>query len=250
MNDAPLADAVRARMQLVRCEIDEDVEDMVASARSMVDWKHYVRTYPWVCLGTAAVLGFLILPRPSTAVRVFANLAELAKTGRPVVKPAAAPARRLVDGCWPPSPTSRFARQPHMWAKAPDDYWNRDRSNPPRPRPAAGGAADRAWSIRMVGETTMNRCKGPHPSPPNGVAKNVRELMHDIMSLAELAFELFKIDCREGLQRMLMPIALLLVAGIVAVGTAPIALIFVAELLVQTAGLSRTAAFSIAALMA
>jgi hypothetical protein len=69
------------------------------------------------------------------------------------------------------------------------------------------------------------------------------------VSLAELAFELFKIDCREGLQRMLMPVAMLLAAGIVAVGTTPIALILVAELLVQTAGLSRTAAFSIAALM-
>ena len=85
-------------MQLVRCEIDEDVEDMVASARRMVDWKHYVRTYPWVCLGTAAVLGFLILPRPSTAVGVLASLAELAKTGQPVVRPAAAPTRGLVKG--------------------------------------------------------------------------------------------------------------------------------------------------------
>ena len=46
MNDAPLADAVRARMQLVRCEIDEDVEDMVASARSMVDWKHFLDADP------------------------------------------------------------------------------------------------------------------------------------------------------------------------------------------------------------
>ena len=63
----------------------------------MVDWKHYVRTYPWVCLGTAAVLGFLIVPRRSTAVRVLASLAELAKTGHPVVKPAPAATRGLVD---------------------------------------------------------------------------------------------------------------------------------------------------------
>ena len=97
MNDAPLADAVRARMQLIRHEIDQDVEDMVVSARSMVDWKHYVRTYPWVCLGTAAMLGFLVVPRRSTAVRVLAGLAELAKTNHPVVKPAPVATRGLVD---------------------------------------------------------------------------------------------------------------------------------------------------------
>ena len=100
----------------------------------------------------------------------------------------------------------------------------------------------------MVGETTMNRRNGSTPSPPNGVAKDMGELTHDIVSLAELQFELFRIDCREGLQRMLVPVAVLLVAGIVAVGTVPIALILVAEFLAQAAGLSRAAAFSIAAM--
>jgi hypothetical protein len=74
------------------------------------------------------------------------------------------------------------------------------------------------------------------------------ELTHDIVSLAELQFELFRSDCREGLKRMLIPVALLLVAGIVAAGTVPVALILVAEFLAQAAGLSRAAAFSIAAL--
>ncbi|MGA2618319.1 MAG: phage holin family protein [Thermoguttaceae bacterium] len=93
----------------------------------------------------------------------------------------------------------------------------------------------------------MNRRNGSAP-PPNGVAKSMGELMHDIASLAELQCELFRIDCREGLKRMLIAAGLLLLAGVVAVGTVPIALILVAELLVQAAGLSRAAAFSIAAL--
>lgn len=100
----------------------------------------------------------------------------------------------------------------------------------------------------MVGETTMNRRNGPSP-PPNGVAKGMGELTHDIVSLAELQFELFKNDCREGLKRVLVPVALLLGAGIVAVGTVPIALVLIAELLVQAAGLSRAAALLIAALI-
>ena len=100
----------------------------------------------------------------------------------------------------------------------------------------------------MVGETIMNRRNGSTLSPPNGGAKGMGELTNDIVSLAELQFELFRIDCREGIKRMLIPGALLLFAGIVAVGTVPIALMLIAELLTQAAGLSRAAAFSIAAL--
>ena len=76
----------------------------------------------------------------------------------------------------------------------------------------------------------------------------MEELTYDIVSLAELQLELFRVDCREGLRQILIPVALLLFAGIVAAGTVPIALMLVAELLVQTAGLSRAAAFSIAAM--
>jgi hypothetical protein len=100
----------------------------------------------------------------------------------------------------------------------------------------------------MVGETAMNLRNGSAPAPPNGVAKDMGELTHDMVSLAELQFELFRSDCRQGLKGLLVPVALLLLAGIVAAGTAPVALICVAELLAQAAGLSRATAFSIAAL--
>ena len=98
MNDPPLDDTVRARMQGIRCEIDGDMEDVSASARSMVDWKHYVKTYPWVCLGAAAALGFLIVPKRSAATRAdVATPTEPAKTGHLVVKPAPTAAHGLVD---------------------------------------------------------------------------------------------------------------------------------------------------------
>jgi hypothetical protein len=100
----------------------------------------------------------------------------------------------------------------------------------------------------MLGETTMNRRNGSTLPSPNGAAHGMGEVTRDIVALAELQFELFRVDCREGLKRMLAPLALLLVAGIVAVGTVPIALILIAELLTQAAGLSRATAFSIAAL--
>lgn len=98
MNDPPLAESVRARMQQLRCDIDEDMEDMAASARSMVDWKHYVKTYPWVCLGVAAALGFLIVPKRSTAIRPdLATLTEMARAGHLVVKPAPSATRGVAD---------------------------------------------------------------------------------------------------------------------------------------------------------
>ena len=98
MNDPPLDDTVRARMQGIRCEIDQDLEDVSASARSMVDWKHYVKAYPWVCLGAAAALGFLIVPKRSTANNAdLATPAEPAKTGHPVADSAPAAAHGWVD---------------------------------------------------------------------------------------------------------------------------------------------------------
>ena len=98
MNDPPRSDAVRARMQQLRCEIDGDMEDVSANARNMVDWKHYVKTYPWVCLGAAAALGFLIVPKRSRAIRPdLATLTDLARTGHLVVKPASAATHGLID---------------------------------------------------------------------------------------------------------------------------------------------------------
>jgi hypothetical protein len=100
----------------------------------------------------------------------------------------------------------------------------------------------------MVGETTMNLHNGSNRAPPKGVANDMGELTHDMLSLAELQFELFRSDCRKGLKGLLVPVALLLFAGIVAAGTVPVALIFLAELLAQAAGLSRAVAFLIAVL--
>src|SRR5271166_4270394 len=84
MNDPPLDDTVRARMQGIRCDIDQDLEDVSASAHSLVDWKHYVKTYPWICLGAAAALGFLIVPKRTTVTNAdVAAPTEPAKPGRP-----------------------------------------------------------------------------------------------------------------------------------------------------------------------
>lgn len=94
----------------------------------------------------------------------------------------------------------------------------------------------------------MNQRNGSTPAPPNGVAQGMGDLTHDIVSLAELQFELFRNDYRAGMKGLLVPVALLLFAGMAAFGTVPIALLLLAEILIQVAGLSRAWALSIAVL--
>ena len=98
MNDPLRADAVRTQMKRIRRDIDQGMQDIDQHMEDMVDWRHYVRTYPWICLGTAAMLGFLIVPKRSTTKRVLHSLSELAKSGHLADKPALIPTRGLVGG--------------------------------------------------------------------------------------------------------------------------------------------------------
>lgn len=56
------AAAIQEKMRTVRREVGEDVEEIVESARTLTDWRHYVRRYPLVVVGTAAVIGYLVVP--------------------------------------------------------------------------------------------------------------------------------------------------------------------------------------------
>jgi hypothetical protein len=79
MYTSPETKAIRQRMEEVRCDLDEDVQTIVQGARDMVDWRSYVKTYPWVCLGAALALGYLIVPRRPLMQREIQTLAELAE---------------------------------------------------------------------------------------------------------------------------------------------------------------------------
>jgi hypothetical protein len=48
MQDSPEAQAIRIRMDEVRCDLDEGVQEMVESARDMSDWRHYVKACPGI----------------------------------------------------------------------------------------------------------------------------------------------------------------------------------------------------------
>ena len=41
----------------------EHADEAVEKARTKFDWRHYVASHPWVSLGTAAAVGYLLVPR-------------------------------------------------------------------------------------------------------------------------------------------------------------------------------------------
>jgi hypothetical protein len=88
MSDTNRADDLQRQMQQVRMEMREDMQVMVENASELADWTWYVRTYPWISLGAAAVVGYLIVPpRGQPIIRPNAkDLLELAKHQKIVVK--------------------------------------------------------------------------------------------------------------------------------------------------------------------
>jgi hypothetical protein len=54
---------IRRRMAQIRRELHEDVREVVASAEAVTDWHRYIRKFPWVAIGLAAGIGYLIVPR-------------------------------------------------------------------------------------------------------------------------------------------------------------------------------------------
>jgi hypothetical protein len=72
------ADEIQRQMRRVRAELGDDVQDLVASAQIVTDWHSYVRAYPWLAVGAAAALGFLIIPsRTRIAVPDAGTLREI-----------------------------------------------------------------------------------------------------------------------------------------------------------------------------
>lgn len=61
------AQEIQHEMQQVRDHLGTDVRNLARQAREATDWRHYVRRYPWICLGVAAATGYLIVPQRKLA---------------------------------------------------------------------------------------------------------------------------------------------------------------------------------------
>ena len=76
----PQADRLRQEMRTIRRELGQDVEDLVEHAEQLMDWRYYVRRYPWASLGVAALVGYFVVPQRvvtlPTDERTLAKLAD------------------------------------------------------------------------------------------------------------------------------------------------------------------------------
>ena len=79
-------DEIYHRMAVIRRELHTNVRESVAGAEAVVDWGRYTWTYPWIALGAAAAVGYLVYTSGHQKVTAdTANLADGAQTGEPVV---------------------------------------------------------------------------------------------------------------------------------------------------------------------
>jgi uncharacterized membrane protein YqjE len=97
-----------------------------------------------------------------------------------------------------------------------------------------------------MGHQTKISEQNGSPAPSKGLARDVREFAHDVLTLAELQTQLFVADVQECGQRVLVP-GLVLLCG-VALGLAcfPFALAALALFLIQVFEISYAAGFLIA----
>lgn len=86
MNNSQEVEDIRAEMAQIRCDLNEDVEDLVEHAREMADWRYYVRSYPLASAAAAAALGYLVVPKkPQIISPDPKTLAQLARKNQLVV---------------------------------------------------------------------------------------------------------------------------------------------------------------------
>jgi hypothetical protein len=87
VSTSPAAEEIQRQMRNVRSELREDVQEIVENARVMTDWQYYVRSYPWLCLGAAAALGYVLVPPRTHLIKPDPKLlAELVRQHQIAVK--------------------------------------------------------------------------------------------------------------------------------------------------------------------
>lgn len=87
MGKSEEAAAIQQEMARIRSDLHSDVAGLVENVRVMTDWRHYVRRYPWACVGGAALIGYMLTPRRVEIVSPdAATIAKLAARNQLVVQ--------------------------------------------------------------------------------------------------------------------------------------------------------------------
>jgi hypothetical protein len=100
-------DEIYLRMAVIRREHHTNVRESVAGAEAVVDWGRYTWTYPWLALGAAAAVGYLVYTSGhQNATTDSASLADGADAGEPVAgvrakgQERSRPSRKLLLAAW------------------------------------------------------------------------------------------------------------------------------------------------------
>lgn len=87
MSDNSEVQRLRQQMDEIRCDLNDDMHDFVASAKTLTDYRFYLKEYPWACMAAVAAVGYLVVPN---RVRIISpdveTLTKLAKKNHLLVK--------------------------------------------------------------------------------------------------------------------------------------------------------------------
>jgi len=98
----------------------------------------------------------------------------------------------------------------------------------------------------MGHQETMNAVDGAPSSAPKGLAGDVREFAHNVLTLAELQAHLFVADVQECGQRIMIPGIVLICGVVLGMACFPLALVVLALFLVQLFEVTYAMGFLIA----
>mgnify|MGYP003382146581 CR=1 FL=1 len=54
-------EAIQREMAIARREMYAGARDVVTNAKELTDWRHYVREYPWLSIGAAFAVGYIVI---------------------------------------------------------------------------------------------------------------------------------------------------------------------------------------------
>jgi hypothetical protein len=101
----------------------------------------------------------------------------------------------------------------------------------------------------MVDQKEMKPTNCHTELPPRAVAREPAEFLHDLTILVELQAKLLVVDCRQGMHRLILPIAALAAGIALALGCVPVALGALALTFMETTPLSPAQSCGIALLV-
>lgn len=78
------AETIRTRMAEVRSDLERDAMRVSHEVQRATHWEFYVRKFPFVCAGLAAVVGYSLIPSPrrETVVATDEQIKKLADAGK------------------------------------------------------------------------------------------------------------------------------------------------------------------------